>query len=154
MRALCLLFLLNIFIHIKFKKIEDPSTRKIKTPPRSQTSQEGSFIQDYSMSTESDFEPGMPLPSVVDEPGAPVRPFMNADLAASLMARETPKESPIRLTPQNAKNYIGRNIMFRTRNTEIVKKIINVSASGESITIDHPDLKNNLVIKSRKVFVI
>lgn len=88
------------------------------------------------------------------EPGTPIRAFLNAELATSLMKRETPKECPIRLTPQNAKNYIGRNIMFRTRNIEVIKKIINVSASGESITIDHPDLKNNLVIKTRKVFVI
>ena len=58
----------------------------------------------------------------------------------------------VRLNPQNSSEYIGYNILFKTRNKYIVKKIINVS--NTSVKIDHPDLKNQLEIISRKVFVI
>jgi DNA-directed RNA polymerase subunit F len=60
----------------------------------------------------------------------------------------------VRLTPENAKQYIGHMILFRTRNQEITKKIIGISPSGRTIQIDHADLKNNLEIVSRKVYVI
>ena len=58
----------------------------------------------------------------------------------------------VRLNPLNASEYIGYDILFKTRGKYIVKKIISVS--NTSIKIDHPDLKNQLQIISRKVFVI
>ena len=58
----------------------------------------------------------------------------------------------IRLTPENASKYIGFEILFKTRGNHIVKKII--STKNNSVKIDHPDLKNNLQIVSRKVYVI
>jgi len=60
----------------------------------------------------------------------------------------------IKLTPANAHQYIGHEIQFKTRGHDIVKRIINVSETGLSITIDHPDLKNNLQLVSRNVYVI
>jgi len=60
----------------------------------------------------------------------------------------------VRLTPENARNYIGRNIVFKTRKTRIVKKIISVSDTGKTICIEHPDLGNNLQIVTRAVYVI
>lgn len=60
----------------------------------------------------------------------------------------------VRLTPENVFQYIGYDIIFKTRNKDIIKQIISVSETGNSITIDHPDLKNSLQIVTRKVHVI
>lgn len=57
----------------------------------------------------------------------------------------------IRLNPQNAKNYIGYEILFKTRGNHLVKKILGVT--NTSVKINHPDLHNQLEIVSRKVFV-
>ena len=58
----------------------------------------------------------------------------------------------IRLTPENAYKYIGSEILFKTRGNHIVKKILGVT--NTSVKIDHPDLKNQLQVVSRKVYVI
>jgi hypothetical protein len=60
----------------------------------------------------------------------------------------------VKLTPENARNYIGKNVVFTSRNTQIVKTIISVSESGKTISIDHPDLGNNLQIVTRAVYVM
>jgi hypothetical protein len=60
----------------------------------------------------------------------------------------------VRLTPANVSQYIGHEIYFKTRGDIVTKKIISVSDTGKTITIDHPDLKNNLEIVSRNIFVI
>ena len=60
----------------------------------------------------------------------------------------------IKLTPENAHNYLGYEILFKTRNQHIVKRITAVSTSGKSVTIDHEDLHNTLEIVSRNVYVI
>lgn len=59
----------------------------------------------------------------------------------------------IRLTPDNAAQYIGSEIIFKTRGKQITKKILGVSSTGKSIQIDHPDLNNSLEIVSRIVFI-
>lgn len=58
-----------------------------------------------------------------------------------------------RLTIDNAKYYIGFEIIFQTRGKKHIHKILNVSDTGKTITIDHPDLKNTLVL-TRKIHVI
>ena len=58
----------------------------------------------------------------------------------------------VRLIPQNAYNYIGYEILFKTRGNYIVKKIFGIN--NTSVKIDHHDLHNQLQIVSRKVFVI
>lgn len=68
--------------------------------------------------------------------------------------RATDYDSLIRLTPENAHSYIGREIMFSSRGEEIIRTILGVSNTGKSIRIDHPDLGNSLQIVSRRVFVI
>ena len=60
----------------------------------------------------------------------------------------------IKLTPENVRNYVGFEILFKTRNKHIVKTILNVSESGKTIYIDHNDLKNSLEIVKRNVYVI
>ena len=60
----------------------------------------------------------------------------------------------IRLTPTNVFQYIGYEIIFKTRKSHIIKKIISVSNTGKTIKIEHPDLQNNLEIESRNVYVI
>lgn len=64
------------------------------------------------------------------------------------------KMNIIKLTTDNVFQYIGYDIIFKTRESHIIKKIISVSKTGKSITIDHPDLKNQLEIVSRNVYVI
>jgi len=58
----------------------------------------------------------------------------------------------IKLSPENSSKYVGYEILFKTRGNHIVKKILGVS--NTSVKIDHPDLKNQLQIVSRKVYVI
>lgn len=61
----------------------------------------------------------------------------------------------IKLTTDNVLfQYIGYDIIFKTRDNHIIKKIISASKTGKSITIDHPDLNNKLEIVSRNVYVI
>ena len=60
----------------------------------------------------------------------------------------------VTLTKENVKNYIGYNIIFKSNNNYIIKKIIKSSVSGKSITIDYSKLNNCLEIVSRNIFVI
>lgn len=57
----------------------------------------------------------------------------------------------VRLTPENAYKYIGHQIIFKTREEYIIKKIIRLTYSGA--VIDHPDLGNS-VTYSRFIYVI
>lgn len=47
----------------------------------------------------------------------------------------------IRLTPENVRYYVGSEIIFKSRGKSIVKIILDISKSGKSIKIDHPDLQ-------------
>ena len=58
----------------------------------------------------------------------------------------------VRLTQQNAQNYIGYEILFKTRGNYIVKKIFGIN--NTSVKVDHPDLQNQLEIVSRIVYVL
>lgn len=60
----------------------------------------------------------------------------------------------IRLTPENVFQYIGYEIIFKSNNNHIIKRINNVSNSGKSVHIEHPELQNTLEIVSRNVYVI
>lgn len=60
----------------------------------------------------------------------------------------------VKLTPENATQYIGCEILFKTRDSHVIRRILDVADSGKSIKIDHPDLKNNLQIVTRNVYVI
>ena len=60
----------------------------------------------------------------------------------------------IKLTYDNVIQYIGYEIIFKTRGNHIVKRIISVSNSGKTIQIDNPDLQNSLEIVSRNIYVI
>jgi len=57
----------------------------------------------------------------------------------------------VRLTTHNAPNFIGYEILFKTRGEYMVKKIIDTN--NNSIKINHPDLNNQLNL-SRKIFVL
>ena len=64
----------------------------------------------------------------------------------------------IRLTQDNAFQYVGRQIIFKTRINHIfnhiIRRIITVSETGKSVEIEYPDLDNRLQIISRNVYVI
>ena len=64
------------------------------------------------------------------------------------------KMNLVKLTPENVHNYIGFEILFQTRGSRIIKKIINVSNTGKSIQIEHEDLHNNLQIVTKNVYAI
>ena len=55
----------------------------------------------------------------------------------------------IRLTPHNAKLYIGSYVFFESAKQKVRCKIKSVSNSGESINVDFPKLQNCLGIKRR-----
>jgi hypothetical protein len=58
------------------------------------------------------------------------------------------------LTPFNVQQYVGHDIIFKHNNNLIVKRITRVSNGRKTITIDYPELRNNLEIVSRNVRVI
>ena len=58
----------------------------------------------------------------------------------------------IKLNQENAHQYLGCKILFKTRGEWIEKKILGVNR--KSVKIDHPDLKNNIQIVHRNVYVI
>ena len=58
----------------------------------------------------------------------------------------------VKLHSENAYQYIGYEILFKSRGSSIIKKII--SATDTSVKIDHPDLKNSLQILTRNIHVI
>lgn len=64
------------------------------------------------------------------------------------------KMNLIQITPENVSQYIGHEILFKTRRNHMVKRIIGISNSCKTIQIDHPDLENRLQIVSRKVYAI
>jgi hypothetical protein len=59
----------------------------------------------------------------------------------------------IQITPENSRQYVGRNIVFTTNNQSMIKKITGVSDSGKTIYIDYPELNNSLQLVTRKVFL-
>lgn len=59
----------------------------------------------------------------------------------------------IRLTPENVVKHVGKEVVFKTRNRHIVKKIISCADSRKSIVVEHDDLGNCLNL-SRKLYVI
>lgn len=59
----------------------------------------------------------------------------------------------IRITPANASQYIGREILFKSRSVWHIRTIHGVSPSGKTVYIDHDDLRNNLAIESRVIYL-
>ena len=58
----------------------------------------------------------------------------------------------IRLTTENASEYIGYQVKFKRRGgEEVIRTIIYNTESG--VRIDYPELGNNIVF-SRRIFVI
>jgi len=58
----------------------------------------------------------------------------------------------IRITPENASDFFGYNVIFKSRGEMLIKKILGVNKY--SIKINHPDLNNTLQIKTRKIFIL
>jgi hypothetical protein len=59
----------------------------------------------------------------------------------------------IRITPENVDQYIGQKIFYISRGKMTSSIILGVSPSKKSIQIENPDLKNNLEIVKRKVYI-
>lgn len=57
----------------------------------------------------------------------------------------------IRLNRENVAQYVGKDVLFKTRGVNTVKTILGYTDNG--IKVDHPDLGNNLVF-SRNLRVI
>ena len=48
----------------------------------------------------------------------------------------------IRLNRENVAQYVGKDVLFKTRGVNTVKTILGYTDNG--IKVDHPDLGNNL----------
>ena len=62
------------------------------------------------------------------------------------------RKNLVRLTPENASQYIGDGALFMSRGQYIIKEILG--ATEKCIQIDHPDLKDNLQLVSRVAYVV
>lgn len=60
----------------------------------------------------------------------------------------------VRVTVGNVGQYIGREIIFKTRGVEIVRRIMGLSRSGKAIVVEHGDLQNRLNIETRNICVL
>lgn len=60
----------------------------------------------------------------------------------------------IRVTPSNAHQMIGRQVLFKTRGQKMLCTVLHVSPSGNTLYINHPDLKNNIECIKRRVFAV
>ena len=50
----------------------------------------------------------------------------------------------IQLTQENARKYVGYDIVFRYTNRRVCRQILRVSRSGKTIYIDYPAVDNSL----------
>ena len=50
----------------------------------------------------------------------------------------------IRLTQENARQYVGYDIVFRYTNRRVCRQILRVSRSGKTIYIDYPAIGNSI----------
>jgi hypothetical protein len=75
--------------------------------------------------------------------------------AAAELTTETIVVEPvlIKITPENVNQYIGEDITFKNGGEYVVRKILRASETGKTIEIDYPELKNNLQIVTRNVFL-
>ena len=60
----------------------------------------------------------------------------------------------IKITPENAAQYIGEFITFKHDGNSIVKRIESVSDTGKSIRVDCPEVENSLQIVTRNVYLL
>ena len=60
----------------------------------------------------------------------------------------------IRLTPENSSRYVGYSILFKSRKELKFSKILAVSDTGKSVTIQHQDLGGRLECVSRAIYVV
>jgi hypothetical protein len=60
----------------------------------------------------------------------------------------------LRLDSENAADYVGYYILFKSRNDLKLSKITSVSDSGKTINIDHGDLGGTLQTVTRVIYVV
>ena len=60
----------------------------------------------------------------------------------------------IKLDYTNSRNYIGKTVLYYSRNTYKTSIINNISPSGKTIYINNSDVNNCLEIMTRNVYVI
>jgi|SaaInlStandDraft_5_1057022.scaffolds.fasta_scaffold372335_1 hypothetical protein len=60
----------------------------------------------------------------------------------------------IKLDYTNSRNYIGKTVLYYSRNTSKTSIINNISPSGKTIYINNSDVNNCLEIMTRNVYVI
>ena len=60
----------------------------------------------------------------------------------------------IKITPENAKQYIGECVTFKHDGKCIIKRIESVSETGKSIRVDYPEVENSLQIVTRNVYLL
>ena len=58
------------------------------------------------------------------------------------------------LESETADQYVGYNILYKSRNVIKMSTIIAVSDTGKTIQVDDPDLNNALQTVTRKIYII
>jgi len=59
-----------------------------------------------------------------------------------------------RLESETAHQYVGYNILYKSRGAIKMSTIIGVSDTGKTINIENPDLNNALQTITRKIYLI
>jgi hypothetical protein len=60
----------------------------------------------------------------------------------------------IKLTPSNARDFIGCKIILVLGKKYIIKKLINVHKSGNFIHVEYPEIRNKLNILLHDTYVM
>lgn len=89
---------------------------------------------------------------------APPAPVLAQEVLAPPAPASAPAPAPapaqrIRLTPENASNYIGRTVFFTSGGQPHSATITRVSPSGITVQGGPPSIRNNLVFKGRALMV-
>jgi len=91
------------------------------------------------------------IPEMFDEK---MRLLPRSKIPAHFLQYDTDERERVQITPENAKYYIGCDVVFTTRGHKETKTILGVSDSGKTIQVDHPDLNNQLQLVTRKVYLL
>jgi len=81
--------------------------------------------------------------------------YCEQDVNQGFRDRRLPKDGRIKITPENVDKYIGSQVVFKNREgKENTTTILGVSKNKKTIHVDYPELKNNLEIVSRNVYLV
>ncbi len=61
----------------------------------------------------------------------------------------------IKITPENAREMLGQQIVFRRKNGEkVMRTVLGVTESGKVLKIDYPRLHNEIQCVTRAIYCV